>query len=80
MKKLALQIKKWLLNEKSQVTNESGMHNLFVIMLIIGLCALLYPQLNKIFTRIMSSLISAGKGSSHKIIKEPLGKSSDWSL
>ncbi|AJI08919.1 MULTISPECIES: hypothetical protein [Bacillus cereus group] len=80
MKKRALQIKKWLLNEKSQVTNESGMHNLFVIMLIIGLCALLYPQLNKIFTRIMSSFITAGKGSSNEIIKEPLGKSSDWSL
>jgi hypothetical protein len=43
MKSKMLKAKAWLQNEKSQVSNESGMHNLFVVLLVIGLGALNLP-------------------------------------
>lgn len=81
MKNKMLKAKAWLQNEKSQVSNESGMHNLFVVLLVIGLGALIFPQIKIAFTNIMSKFTTAAtSGSSDVKVSDPLGKASGWSL
>ncbi|KAA6449261.1 hypothetical protein DX932_30180 [Bacillus cereus] len=81
MKSKMLKAKAWLKNEKSQVSNESGMHNLFVVLLVIGLGALIFPQIKIAFTNIMSKFTTAAtSGSSDVKVNDPLGKASGWSL
>ncbi|TKH69178.1 hypothetical protein FC676_22445 [Bacillus cereus] len=75
----ALKAKAWLQNEKSQVSNESGMHNLFVVLLVIGLGALIFPQIKIAFSNIMKKFTTAAtSGSSDVKVNNPLGPASGW--
>ena len=53
----ALKAKAWLKNEKSQVSNESGMHNLFVVLLVIGLGALIFPKIKMQLKKLLKKLL-----------------------
>ncbi|AJI08930.1 MULTISPECIES: hypothetical protein [Bacillus cereus group] len=79
MSNTVLKAKAWLASEKSQVSNESGMHNLFVVLLVIGLGALVFPQIKSAFDSIMAKFTTAATSGADDVhVDDPLGKTSGW--
>ena len=75
----ALKAKAWLKMKNHKFQNESGMHNLFVVLLVIGLGALIFPQIKIAFTNIMKKFTTAAtSGSSDVKVDNPLGPASGW--
>ena len=68
----------WLKDEKSQISNESGMHNIGVILLVIGIMALLYPAIKTGFDSIMDKFVKTA-GTTDVSVDNPLGEASAWS-
>ena len=67
----------WLKEEKSQVSNESGMHNIGVILLVIGIMALIYPAVKMGLTSIMDKFTTTAAVSDVNV-NDPLGAANDW--
>ena len=67
----------WLKDEKSQISNESGMHNIGVILLVIGVMALLYPAIKMGFDSIMNKFTETA-ATSDVNVTNPLGEASEW--
>jgi hypothetical protein len=67
----------WLKEEKSQVSNESGMHNIGVILLVIGIMALIYPAIKMGFTSIMDKFTTTAATTDVKVTN-PLGTADEW--
>jgi hypothetical protein len=67
----------WLKEEKSQVSNESGMHNIGVILLVIGIMALIYPAIKMGFTSIMDKFTTTAATTDVKVTN-PLGVADEW--
>jgi hypothetical protein len=67
----------WLKEEKSQVSNESGMHNIGVILLVIGIMALIYPAIKMGFTSIMDKFTITAATTDVKVTN-PLGVADEW--
>ena len=72
-----LKVMAWLKEEKSQVSNESGMHNIGVILLVIGIMALLYPAIKMGFTSIMDKFTQTA-ATSDVSVTNPLGVADEW--
>ena len=67
----------WLKDEKSQISNESGMHNIGVILLVIGIMALLYPAFKLGFDSIMNNFVNTA-ATTDVNVNNPLGDASEW--
>ena len=67
----------WIKDEKSQISNESGMHNIGVILLVIGVMALLYPAIKMGFDSIMNKFTETA-ATSDVNVTNPLGEASEW--
>ncbi|WP_162985708.1 hypothetical protein [Virgibacillus halodenitrificans] len=69
----------WLKDEKSQISNESGMHNIGVILLVIGIMALLFPAIKMGFDSIMQKFTTTAATSDVQV-SDPLGSAGDWAF
>ena len=67
----------WLKDEKSQISNESGMHNIGVILLVIGIMALLFPAIKMGFDAIMDKFTTTAATTDVQV-NDPLGTAGDW--
>ncbi|WP_121616779.1 hypothetical protein [Virgibacillus halodenitrificans] len=69
----------WLKDEKSQISNESGMHNIGVILLVIGIMALLFPAIKMGFDSIMQKFTTTAATSDVQV-SDPLGNAGAWAF
>ena len=67
----------WLKDEKSQISNESGMHNIGVILLVIGIMALLFPAIKMGFDAIMDKFTTTAATTDVQV-NDPLGTAGEW--